>query len=60
MTPYLVDPTSRNNLVLPTDGFAPASDLDTILMGRLNATYGASGAAPSDKSLQGPVGFVVD
>lgn len=60
VTPYLVDPTSRNNLVLPTDGFAPASDLDTILMGRLNATYGANGAAPTDKSLQGPVGFVVD
>ncbi|MFN4231308.1 type II and III secretion system protein family protein [Parvibaculum sp.] len=60
VTPYLVDPTSRKNLVLPTDGFAPASDMDTILMGRLNATYGARGATPGDKSLQGPVGFVVD
>jgi pilus assembly protein CpaC len=60
VTPYLVDPTSRDKLALPTDGFAPASDLDTILMGRLNATYGASGAAPSGKALQGPVGFVVD
>ena len=60
VTPYLVDPTSRDKLALPTDGFAPASDLDTILMGRLNATYGARGAAPSDKALQGPVGFIVD
>lgn len=60
VTPYLVDPTSRKNLVLPTDGFVPASDMDTILMGRLNATYGARGAAPGDSSLQGPVGFVVD
>lgn len=60
VTPYLVDPTSRKNLALPTDGFAPASDMDTILMGRLNATYGARGAAPGDNSLQGPVGFVVD
>ena len=60
VTPYLVDPTSRKNLVLPTDGYAPASDMDTILMGRLNATYGARGATPGDKSLQGPVGFVVD
>ncbi|WP_202943993.1 type II and III secretion system protein family protein [Parvibaculum lavamentivorans] len=59
VTPYLVDPTSRKNLVLPTDGFAPASDMDTILMGRLNATYGARGAAPGDHSLQGPVGFIV-
>lgn len=60
VTPYLVDPTSRDRLVLPTDGFAPAGDMDTILMGRLNATYGARGAAAGDKSLQGPVGFVVD
>lgn len=34
--------------------------MDTILMGRLNATYGARGAAAGDKALQGPVGFVVD
>lgn len=60
VTPYLVDPTNRKNLALPTDGFAPASDMDTILMGKLNATYGASGAAPKDRSLKGPVGFVVD
>jgi len=60
VTPYLVDPTTRDKLALPTDGFAPASDMDTILMGRLNATYGARGAATGDKSLQGPVGFVVD
>lgn len=60
VTPYLVDPTSRKNLVLPTDGYAPASDMDTILMGRLNATYGARGATPGEKPLQGPVGFVVD
>lgn len=60
VTPYIVDPTNRKNLVLPTDGFAPASDMDTILMGRLNATYGANGNAPTDKKLKGPVGFVVD
>lgn len=60
VTPFLVDPTSRRNLALPTDGFAPPSDMDTILMGRLNATYGARGATPGNTSLQGPVGFVVD
>lgn len=60
VTPYVVDPTSRKNIALPTDGFAPASDMDTILMGRLNATYGANGAAPTDRKLKGPVGFVVD
>ncbi|HUD52981.1 type II and III secretion system protein family protein [Parvibaculum sp.] len=60
VTPYVVDPTNRKNIALPTDGFAPASDMDTVLMGRLNATYGANGNAPTDKKLQGPVGFVVD
>ncbi len=60
VTPYIVDPTNRKNIALPTDGFAPASDMDTILMGRLNATYGNKNAAPSDKQLKGPVGFVVD
>ena len=60
VTPYVVDPTSRDKLALPTDGFAPASDMDTILMGRLNATYGVKGATPTDKKLEGPVGFVVD
>lgn len=60
VTPYIVDPVSRKELALPTDGFVPASDMDTILMGRLNATYGVKGAAPTDKKLEGPVGFVVD
>ncbi len=60
VTPYLVDATSRDKLVLPTDGFAPPSDMDTILMGRLNATYGVGGDAAEGGSLQGPIGFVVD
>jgi len=60
VTPYLVDATSRGDLVLPTDGFAPPSDMDTFLMGRLNATYGVAGETAGSGSLQGPVGFVVD
>ena len=60
VTPYLVNPTSRKNLVLPTDGYAPPSDMDTILMGKLNATYGMKDSQPADKTLKGPVGFVVE
>jgi pilus assembly protein CpaC len=60
VTPYVVDPTNRKNLALPTDGFAPASDMDSLLMGRLNATYGANGGTPNDRKLKGPVGFVVE
>jgi len=60
ITPYLVDPVARQDLKLPTDGYAPASEMDTILMGRLNATYGSSSEGPSPKALKGPVGFVVE
>jgi pilus assembly protein CpaC len=60
VTPYIVDPTNRKNIALPTDGYAPASDLDTALMGKLNATYGVNHDAPTDRKLKGPVGFVVD
>lgn len=60
VTPYLVKPTSRDKLVLPTDGFAPASDMDTILMGQLNATYNANPGQPRSGRLQGPIGFIVD
>ncbi|MBV8799143.1 MAG: type II and III secretion system protein family protein [Alphaproteobacteria bacterium] len=37
---YLVKPTSEKKLSAPTEGFVPANDLDTILMGRLNAEHG--------------------
>lgn len=59
VTPYLVKPTHEDDIVLPTDGHAPASDIDTILMGRLNATYGA-GKSDLEEKFQGPVGFVME
>ena len=36
---YLVDPTSEKKLALPTDGYVPPTDVETILMGKLNNTY---------------------
>lgn len=61
VTPYLVDATSRDKLSLPTDGYAPASDMETILMGRLNATYGVEGRKDAKPGkLEGPVGFVLE
>ncbi|WP_422021901.1 type II and III secretion system protein family protein [Pyruvatibacter mobilis] len=59
VTPYLVDPKNESDFVLPTDDQVPASDIDTILMGRLNGTYGAN-ASDVNKQLQGPVGFVLE
>lgn len=60
VTPYIVDPTNKKNIALPTDGFASPSDLETILLGKLNATYGVNDKLPANRSLKGPVGFVVE
>jgi pilus assembly protein CpaC len=58
VTPYLVEPTSAESLEAPTDGFAPASDAETVLLSHLNATYGPKGGKPQG-SLKGPIGFIV-
>lgn len=39
-TPYLVNPTTPDQLTLPTDGFAPGSDIDYFLLGGLYERYG--------------------
>src|SRR5262249_13737275 len=59
VTPYLVEPTSPQNIALPTDGFVPPTDAETVLLSRLNAVYGAKGKASPQGSLKGPVGFIV-
>jgi pilus assembly protein CpaC len=60
VTPYLVSSTHESNLVDPTEGFVPASDAESILMGRLISTYGLAGAGVKEASLQGPMGFILD
>ena len=60
ITPYLVDPTHESKLSDPLKGFVAASDTQTILMGNLAATYGLSGAGVEEKTLQGPMGFILD
>jgi pilus assembly protein CpaC len=59
VSPYLVKPTAAQKLALPTDGYAPPSDLDTILLGRNNAVHGPSRALGAKNTLKGPVGFVM-
>ncbi|MGH6718801.1 MAG: type II and III secretion system protein family protein [Alphaproteobacteria bacterium] len=59
VTPYLVRPIGENALSLPTDGFAPASDVDLYFLGRLHGTYAPSethGAA----GYQGPIGYILE
>jgi pilus assembly protein CpaC len=58
---FIVQPTDPNVLVLPTDGFAPAGDLDFYLLGHLQNIYtnrqgAAKGQAPQ---LQGPIGYII-
>lgn len=59
VTPYLVKATSPDKLQTPADGLQIASDLQTVLLGRLNK---ASGRTPDKAAgaFQGPYGYVVD
>jgi pilus assembly protein CpaC len=59
VTPYLVKPVPRSALATPDQGFAPASDAQSILLGNLNRVYGNNGNAP-DASYQyrGQFGFI--
>ncbi len=60
VTPYLVDPAHPDALATPADGFANASDLGTILFGRLNKVYRAPGARTEGKHWSGPIGYVLE
>jgi len=60
VTPYLVNPVNEHELKTPADGFAPPSDLGTILLGRLNSVYSVSGQSSNGSNWQGPVGHIVE
>ena len=59
-TPYLVDPTHESKLTDPTKGFVAATDAQTLLTGRLVSAYGLAGTGVEEKTLQGPLGFILD
>ncbi|MBV1696369.1 MAG: type II and III secretion system protein family protein [Hyphomicrobiales bacterium] len=59
VTPYVVRPTSRQNLAAPTDGLASPSDLKANFLGHLNRVYGRTQQLP-DGGLKGNHGFIVD
>ena len=60
VTPYLVTPTSPQNLQTPIDGLRIASDPETVLLGRLNKTYNHAPQATAGRTYQGPYGYVVE
>ncbi|MBO9559038.1 MAG: type II and III secretion system protein family protein [Caulobacter sp.] len=60
ITPYIVDPTKPQNLQTPADGLQTASDMSTVLLGRLNKVVKAPAGANNGRAYQGPVGYVIE
>ncbi|HRO04937.1 MAG TPA: hypothetical protein PLS69_15160, partial [Terricaulis sp.] len=62
ITPYLVRPTSPENIRTPADGFRNPTETESLFMGRLNAAYRPNtGAREQDtQNLQGPHGHVIE
>lgn len=61
VTPYLVRPTSPDQLHTPADGFMNPSEGESLLTGRLNALYRNPDAAQGeDRRLEGPHGHVIE
>jgi pilus assembly protein CpaC len=61
VTALLVKPVQPKALALPTDGFAPASDLDMYFLGHLQNIY-VKQAVPTGHNapaLQGPIGYII-
>jgi pilus assembly protein CpaC len=59
VTPYSVQPVTRQKLARPDDGFADPADPSTVLLGRLNRIYGGRAAAPV-RTYHGSYGFILD
>jgi pilus assembly protein CpaC len=59
VTPYVVQPTSRQQLATPADGLAAATDLKADFLGHLNRIYGKGEGMPSG-GLKGDYGFIVE
>lgn len=60
ITPYIVKPTAPGALTDPLESSVPASDLQTILLGKMLASYGLAGSGVKEKTLQGPLGFILE
>ena len=59
VTPYLVKPTSRQQIATPGTGLAPATDMKANFLGQLNKVYGKGEALP-DGGLKGDYGYIVE
>lgn len=60
VTPYLVDPVRAGDIKLPTDNFAPASQMDMIFYGAMGTLSNGALTRSQTPALEGPAGFMVD
>jgi pilus assembly protein CpaC len=61
VTALMVKPVQPKLMALPTDGFAPASDLDFYFLGHLQNIY-VKQPVPTGRNaptLQGPIGYII-
>jgi pilus assembly protein CpaC len=60
VTPYIVRAVAQKDLSRPDDGFADASDPQSVLLGSINRIYGVPGRVKPDQSYRGKYGFITD
>jgi pilus assembly protein CpaC len=59
VTPYVVRPTSRQQLARPQDGLGDPTDRKANFLGQINRVYGGGNPAPVG-DLKGDYGFIVE
>jgi pilus assembly protein CpaC len=60
VTPYVVRAVAQKELSRPDDGFAPASDSQSALLGRMNRIYGIAAHVEPIGATQANFGFIID
>jgi len=60
VTPYIVRAVAQKELSRPDDGFAPATDAQSALLGQINRIYGVAGRVDPAAIYQANFGFIID
>ncbi len=60
VTPYIVRAVAQKELSRPDDGFAPATDSQSALLGQINRIYGVAARVEPVGSYQPNYGFIID
>jgi pilus assembly protein CpaC len=60
VTPYVVRAVAQKELSRPDDGFAPSSDAQSALLGRMNRLYGIARRVDPIDGDRGDFGFIID